>query len=86
MEEAHAGDPAFGEFRCRGCGYGVSVHRELPRCPMCGGIAWERPHWALDLGQSLAPRAGANSEAFATAGLARGDGSATTARTELPVA
>jgi rubredoxin len=36
-----AGDPAVGEFRCSECGYGVSVSRTLPRCPMCGGRVWE---------------------------------------------
>jgi lipopolysaccharide biosynthesis regulator YciM len=29
-----------GDYRCATCGYGVSVHRSLPRCPMCGGNAW----------------------------------------------
>jgi rubrerythrin len=36
-----AGEPAAGEFRCSECGYGVSVYRALPICPMCGGAAWE---------------------------------------------
>jgi rubrerythrin len=36
-----AGDRAVGEFRCSQCGYGVSVQRALPLCPMCGGTAWE---------------------------------------------
>ena len=40
-----AGDAEVGEFRCSGCGYGVIVHRELPRCPMCSGTAWERGSW-----------------------------------------
>jgi rubrerythrin len=35
------GDAAAGEFHCRQCGYGVTVQRLLPRCPMCGGTAWE---------------------------------------------
>ena len=26
-----------GDYRCEECGYGVSVVRALPRCPMCGG-------------------------------------------------
>ena len=38
-----AGDPAVGDFRCSDCGYGVSVYRALPVCPMCGGVAWEHP-------------------------------------------
>ena len=29
-----------GDYRCAECGYGVSVHRSLPRCPMCGGTGW----------------------------------------------
>jgi rubrerythrin len=37
-----AGAAAEGEFHCAGCGYGVSVYRRLPRCPMCGGEEWER--------------------------------------------
>jgi rubrerythrin len=36
------GAAAEGEFRCRSCGYGVIVQRALPRCPMCGGTAWEQ--------------------------------------------
>jgi hypothetical protein len=31
-----------GELVCVGCGYGVSVFRELPRCPMCRGAVWAR--------------------------------------------
>jgi rubredoxin len=30
-----------GDYRCEECGYGVSVVRALPRCPMCGGDDWE---------------------------------------------
>jgi rubredoxin len=36
-----AGEAVVGEFRCSGCGYGVSVSRTLPRCPMCQGDVWE---------------------------------------------
>jgi rubrerythrin len=36
-----AGDLAIGEFRCFGCGYGVSVRAVLPKCPMCHGLLWE---------------------------------------------
>lgn len=39
------GQSAAGEFHCSGCGYGVIVQRELPRCPMCSGTAWEQPGW-----------------------------------------
>jgi len=36
-----AGEPAAGDFRCSGCGYGVSIDRILPLCPMCGGSSWQ---------------------------------------------
>jgi hypothetical protein len=36
------GDLVAGDFYCSECGYGVSVARELPRCPMCSGTTWER--------------------------------------------
>jgi rubrerythrin len=35
------GETAAGEFHCSECGYGVVVQRQLPRCPMCSGTAWE---------------------------------------------
>lgn len=38
-----AGDRALGEFQCADCGYGVSVRRVLPQCPMCRGSQWEEP-------------------------------------------
>lgn len=41
-----AGESAVGEFRCSECGYGVIVQRALPRCPMCGGEAWEQSAWS----------------------------------------
>jgi rubredoxin len=40
------GDPAKGEFHCSECGYGVTVHRNLPACPMCSGTAWEQTAWS----------------------------------------
>jgi hypothetical protein len=39
-----AGVAVKGEFHCAGCGYGVTVYRKLPRCPMCGGEEWEQSH------------------------------------------
>ena len=36
-----AGTPAVGVYHCSKCGYGVTVHAELPRCPMCSGTMWE---------------------------------------------
>jgi hypothetical protein len=35
-----AGTIARGEFHCTGCGYGVSIRRVLPPCPMCQGTDW----------------------------------------------
>ena len=35
------GRKAEGEFRCAGCGYGVTVRTVLPQCPMCRGRLWE---------------------------------------------
>jgi rubrerythrin len=40
-----AGLRVKGEFRCAGCGYGISISRELPRCPMCGTEHWEQLQW-----------------------------------------
>jgi hypothetical protein len=40
-----AGARAKGEFRCASCGYGVTVYRVLPECPMCRGSNWERVPW-----------------------------------------
>ncbi len=45
--ELVAGASARGEFRCTGCGYGVTVYRQLPRCPMCGAAdGWEQLDWS----------------------------------------
>ncbi len=41
-----AGEPAKGEFHCSECGYGVTVHSSLPRCPMCSGGSWEQSSWS----------------------------------------
>jgi len=35
------GQAARGEFRCADCGYGVTIRRTLPGCPMCRGEDWE---------------------------------------------
>lgn len=34
------GVPDRGDFECMSCGYGVSVWRALPTCPMCGAAEW----------------------------------------------
>ena len=39
------GQAVKGEFHCSDCGYGVTVHSTLPRCPMCSGESWERSSW-----------------------------------------
>ena len=41
-----AGAHVKGEYHCAGCGYGVTVYRELPVCPMCGGSEWEQSAWS----------------------------------------
>jgi rubrerythrin len=46
VEFLEAGTHATGEFHCAGCGYGVTIHSELPRCPMCGGGEWEAVSWS----------------------------------------
>jgi hypothetical protein len=40
------GSNAKGEYHCSECGYGVTVFRTLPRCPMCGGESWEQSTWS----------------------------------------
>lgn len=41
-----AGQQAKGEFHCAQCGYGVTIVRALPVCPMCGGDSWEQSTWS----------------------------------------
>jgi hypothetical protein len=41
-----AGTSTKGEYHCSECGYGVTVFRALPRCPMCGGESWEQSTWS----------------------------------------
>lgn len=41
-----SGERVKGEFHCSECGYGVTVFTVLPRCPMCGGSAWEQSTWS----------------------------------------
>jgi rubrerythrin len=41
-----AGETVKGEFHCSECGYGVTIVRALPICPMCGGDAWEQAPWS----------------------------------------
>ena len=45
-ERPLAGTRAKGEYRCSDCWYGVTIYRELPSCPMCGGEEWERLDWS----------------------------------------
>jgi ribosomal protein S14 len=46
VEFRSAGEPVKGEFHCSECGYGVTIVRSLPLCPMCGGASWEQTTWA----------------------------------------
>jgi rubrerythrin len=41
-----AGQPVKGEFHCSACGYGVTIVRALPLCPMCQGSSWEQSDWS----------------------------------------
>ena len=41
-----AGARATGQFRCADCGYGITIHAELPICPMCAGTTWEETEWS----------------------------------------
>ena len=41
-----AGVSVKGEFHCSECGYGVTIVRALPLCPMCGGTSWEQAPWS----------------------------------------
>ena len=41
-----AGQAVKGEFHCSECGYGVTIVRVLPLCPMCGGTSWEQSDWS----------------------------------------
>ena len=41
-----AGDAVKGEFHCSACGYGVTIFRALPTCPMCGCDEWEQSAWS----------------------------------------
>ena len=45
VESFARGALVTGEFHCSECGYGVTVHSQLPRCPMCGGRAWDEEGW-----------------------------------------
>jgi hypothetical protein len=40
------GAAAKGEFHCSECGYGVTIVRVLPVCPMCQGTSWEQSAWS----------------------------------------
>jgi rubredoxin len=41
-----AGANVTGEFQCSECGYGVTIFRTLPQCPMCTGTSWEQVPWS----------------------------------------
>ena len=46
VEFVAAGAQSKGEFHCAECGYGVTVTRALPTCPMCAGSSWQRTAWS----------------------------------------
>jgi rubrerythrin len=41
-----SGQIVTGEFHCSDCGYGVTIMRALPLCPMCHGTSWEQCDWS----------------------------------------
>jgi len=58
---AAAGDHVKGEYRCSECGYGITVCRDLPKCPMCACEVWEAVTWgpfarALASSQGATPK------------------------------
>ena len=51
------GTRAMGQYRCASCGYGITLHSNLPSCPMCGGESWEQSAWTpFARGDELASR------------------------------
>jgi rubrerythrin len=46
VEFVVAGTQAAGAYHCSECGYGITVHAELPKCPMCAGTTWELHDWS----------------------------------------
>lgn len=46
VEFLATGQAVKGEFHCSECGYGVTIVRVLPPCPMCGGTSWEQAEWS----------------------------------------
>ena len=46
VEFSTTGQSVKGEFHCAACGYGVTIVRALPICPMCGGRSWEQSTWS----------------------------------------
>ena len=46
VEFVAAGTASKGEFQCAECGYGVTITKTLPTCPMCSGGSWQRSEWA----------------------------------------
>ena len=46
VEFLATGASVKGEFHCSECGYGVTIVRALPVCPMCRGTSWEQSAWS----------------------------------------
>lgn len=46
VEFLPTGTHVKGEFHCAECGYGITILRELPTCPMCGNESWEQTAWS----------------------------------------
>ena len=46
VDFVRAGTQAAGAYHCSECGSGITVHDELPKCPMCAGTMWEPHDWS----------------------------------------
>ena len=74
-----AGSTARGLFSCVGCGQTVRSAHQLPSCPNCEGVLWEKPFSSpfTQSGTTLADRLSAyedwkGEDLDSTAGLVRG--------------
>jgi hypothetical protein len=50
---------ARSEYRCVGCGYGISVAALPEECPMCRSPLWEPSPWRPFTGHAVEPPAAA---------------------------
>jgi rubredoxin len=60
VESVGTGSRGTGQYRCVDCGYGITIHADLPDCPMCGGNEWEETPWSPISNAATAPTPVAN--------------------------